>query len=80
MLKQPPRLTLQHVGPVLEAHLLSVPSRVIPALLTDDVDRADLAVDLRATLDAGLVVADVPLVGRDPGLSVKARAFSSLPA
>ena len=67
MLKQPPRLTSITSSQALRSIRFIVPSRVMPALLTSDVDRPELALDLGDAGDAGVEIGDVPFIGLDAG-------------
>ena len=76
MLKQPPRLTSITSSQAVRSIRFIVPSRVMPALLTSDVDRAELGLDLRDAGDAGVEIGDVPFIGLDAGpLGEGARFF-----
>src|SRR5690606_3996329 len=58
----------QYLGPVVVGHLEQGAVAGDTGIVHQDVGRADFLLDLSAAREAGLVVADVPLVGPDPGL------------
>ena len=67
MLKQPPRLVSHHLLPHLAGHLEDRAVARDAGIVDDDVDRAELGLDLRHARLARVEIADVPFVGLDAG-------------
>ena len=68
MLKAPLRLVSMTSLPLLRRHLVEHGVAGDAGIVDQDVDRAEIGLDLLDAGDAGVVVGDRPFVGLDAGL------------
>ncbi len=81
MLKRPVRLVLITSLPLLRRHLVEHGIAGDAGIVDEDLDRAEIGLDLGNTLAAGIIVGHVPFVDRDAGIHLEMPcAASSLPA